>query len=270
MNIVITKDFMYEETNKILKAFIMLQEVEQIQIKGIVISSLEDSGAINDAINKCFHDIYSDVDIEIKIKLNQDEYNSKSPIYADNLKRIGVKSDLLGMSHYCTEERGEVIRLCKVNGMKFDLIITATYEDKMSFLPHFNINQDMEKVNDFWFIAIQALGKLMRKDYLISSHLTHMLVQEGLVLQMLIRDKEKGTNFHRSGYAEELDYLTIYNEEEIMFSKTLDETYNYISRLLYSAVKSYDRLSFLLDNSYKGRLKNFLSIWEYYVQDMSQ
>jgi hypothetical protein len=170
------------------------------------------------------------------------------------------------MSHYCTEERGEVIRLCKTNGMRFDLIITVECTEGISLLPHASICEELRKINNFWFIAIQALGKLMRKDYLIASHLTHMLIQEGLVLQMIIRDKEKNTNFHRFGYGEGLEYLTILNEEDISFVKTSDDdSFNHISRLLYSAVKSYDKLMLSLeDNLYKSRLENYLEIWSCY------
>lgn len=266
MIINISKEFMYKEAKGILQSLFSLPELEEIQIKETVVSALEDEQAINMAIDECFHDIYSDVDIQIKIKLNQAEYNANSPIYADCLRRLGFYNDILGMSHYCTEKRGEVIRICKTNGMRYDLIITAACADDVSDLPHDDISDNLSKVDSFWFVAIQALGKLMRKDYLISSHLAHMLIQEGLVLQMIMRDNEKGTNVHRFGYAEKLDYLSVYDNEDICFSKTSDETYNYIARLLYSAVKSYDRLYSSLDNTYKSRIENYLAIWACYCR----
>ena len=49
---------------------------------------------------------------------------------------------------------------------------------------------------------MQALGKLLRRDYLIADHLAHMLIMEGLVLQMEMRDAKYGTNIHRYGYGE--------------------------------------------------------------------
>lgn len=267
MDITITKKFMYQEVKKILESLFSLPELENIIIKGVEISSLEEEHAINLALDNCYHDTYSDVDIEMKIKLGRGEYNSTSPIYADCLGRLGFGDDILGMSHYCTEERGEVIRLCKTNGMRFDLITTAECSEDIPLLPHTNISEDLRKINNFWFVAIQALGKLMRKDYLIASHLAHMLIQEGLVLQMIIRDNEKSTNFHRFGYGEELEYLTIINQEDILFANTSDDYFNHIARLLYSAVKSYDSLSLSLNNSYKSRLKNYLEIWSCYHQN---
>lgn len=261
MHITITKEFMYQEVKNTLQSLFRLPEMGNIIIKGVEISSLEDECAISQAFNNCYHDMYSDVDIEMKIKLNQSEYNSNSSIYADCLGRLGLGNDVLGMSHYCTEERGEVIRLCKTNGMRFDLIITAECTEGIPLLPHTIISEDLRKINNFWFVAIQALGKLMRKDYLIASHLAHMLIQEGLVLQMIMRDNEKNTNFHRFGDGEELEYLTIINQEDISFANTSDENFNHIARLIYSAVKSYDSLCFSLNNLYKSRFENYLNIW---------
>lgn len=266
MNITITKEFMYKEVNKILKSLFNLPEVEKIIIKDIEIPSLDDDFIISGAIDECFHDIYSDVDILINVKLNPVEYGRNSAIYADCLRRLGFNNDILGMSHHCTEERGEVIRICKTNGMRFDLIITATCAEGNQMLPHEDISEGLRKVNDFWFTAIQALGKLMRKDYLISAHLAHMLIQEGLVLQMILRDNEKNTYFHRYGYAEELDYLSKFNQLELPFTKSSDDTYNYITKLLYSAVRSFDMLYTSLDESYKSRIENFLDIWSCYSQ----
>jgi hypothetical protein len=259
---------MYQEVKKMLQSLFSLPELDTIMIKGEVIPSIEDEHAITKAFNKCYHDIYSDVDIEMKIKLNKDEYNRNSSIYADCLGRLGLgNADVLGISHYCTEERGEVIRLCKTNGMRFDLIITSECTEDILLLPHTILSDELRKINKFWFVAIQALGKLMRKDYLISSHLAHMLIQEGLVLQMIMRDNEKNTNFHRFGYEEELNYLTVMNQEEVSFANTSDDTYNHIARLLYSAVKSYDRLSLSVDKLYKSRLDNYLDIWFCYSQN---
>ncbi|QOR35184.1 hypothetical protein IMX26_17275 [Clostridium sp. 'deep sea'] len=269
MTITITKEFIQRESKKHLKSIFELPELDEIIIKGVVIASLDDELVINKAIDECFHDIYSDVDVELLIKLNQDEYNSNSTIYADCLRRLGFENDILGMLHYSTIERGEVIRICKTNGMRFDLTIKAICMEGIFKLPHDEITDNLRRLDEFWFIAIQALGKLMRKDYLIASHLTHNLIQEGLVLQMEMRDKEKDTNFHRFGYKEELDYLSIIKSEEIAFAKTLDEIYNHIARLLYSAVKSYDRLYYSLNNSYKSRIENYSEIWSCYCKDIN-
>ncbi|NDI35467.1 hypothetical protein EPK97_12005 [Chengkuizengella sediminis] len=79
-----------------------------------------------------------------------------------------------------------------------------------------------------------------------------------------MRDNEKNTNIHRYGYAEELKYLTVFNNEELFFTNSSDKTYNYIAKLLYSAVKSYDLLFSSLNTSYKSRIENYLEIWSCY------
>jgi len=269
MEIAISKEFMYKETKKLIQYIFGLPESISIEIKGILISSSKDEQKIIKAINKCYNDAYSDVDIEMKIKLNETEYNNNSPIYSDCISRLGFQDDILGMSHYRTESHGEVIRVCKMNGMRFNLIVNALCKEETVTLPHGYVVESLEKADNFWFIAVQALGKLMRKDYLISTHLTHMLVQETLVLQMNIRDNEKNTNVHRYGYAEKLNYLSIYNDESTRssFLKVSDETYNHISKLLYSAVKSYDGLSVSLNDLYKSRIEKYLAIWEFYCKE---
>ena len=51
----------------------------------------------------------------------------------------------------------------------------------------------------FWFQAAVAIGKVMRDDLLIGAHMALDLARTCLVLQMMRRDREKGTNVHRTG-----------------------------------------------------------------------
>jgi hypothetical protein len=273
MNIAITKELMYKEIKNILHSLFNLPELEKVIIKEVQITSLYDEESLNIAINNSFHDIYSDIDIDIYINLNQEEYNSDTPIYSDYLTRLGFKNDILGMLHFCSEKRGEVIRICKTNGARFDLNIITSYKDGIPRLPHKQLNKTssihnaVKNLDEFWFTAIQALGKLMRKDYLIASHLSHMLIQESLVLQMIQRDIEKNTNFHRYGYGEQLDYLVSFNNTEFPFTKENNPTYNHIAKLLYSAAQSFDKLCYNLDKSCESRLKNYIDIWSYYFNN---
>lgn len=46
-----------------------------------------------------------------------------------------------------------------------------------------------------------------RNDFLISSHLANVNINETLVLQMVLRDLKYHTNHHRYGYKEEPAYL---------------------------------------------------------------
>ena len=54
-------------------------------------------------------------------------------------------------------------------------------------------------VDQFWFKAAAALGRVARNDLLVGLHLGLDLVRDCLLLQMLLRDRELGTNIHREG-----------------------------------------------------------------------
>jgi hypothetical protein len=51
----------------------------------------------------------------------------------------------------------------------------------------------------FWYHVRYALQRLVRNDLLIALHLALELFQDVLVLRMILRDRELGTNYHRSG-----------------------------------------------------------------------
>lgn len=54
-------------------------------------------------------------------------------------------------------------------------------------------------VNNFWFIASLALYKVIRNDLLIAQHLALDLYKDCLMLGMILRDREMGTNIHKTG-----------------------------------------------------------------------
>ena len=190
----------------------------------------------------------------------------------DSLQRIGIlKNDIIGIHSVPKSEafERELIRILKTNGMRIDLTCFVTCDDSIAAY-HWEkqpLNENEIKSYNFWFVAINALGKLMRKDYLISSHLAHMLIMEGLVIQMQLRDKEYETNIHRYGYAENLEYLEIFDKGVFGVANTEDHTYNYITQMIYSALVTYEKLMPKLDKGYRCQLSNFLEIWHSYVDE---
>ena len=56
-----------------------------------------------------------------------------------------------------------------------------------------------QMADNFWFKASVAFGKTMRNDLLVALHLALDLARDCLVLQMMRRDREKGTTIHRFG-----------------------------------------------------------------------
>ena len=53
--------------------------------------------------------------------------------------------------------------------------------------------------DQFWFTAALALSRAVRNDLLVAQHLGFALAQDCLQLQMILRDRELGTNIHREG-----------------------------------------------------------------------
>lgn len=101
----------------------------------------------------------------------------------------------------------DAIRLCLENGMRFDLVIRYP-SDKVGAAGEDTLAVQVDRlVNQFWFFAVMALVKLGRRDYLIGSHLALELYQLIIVVKMLVRDAEKGTNIHRFGDGESVAAL---------------------------------------------------------------
>ncbi len=120
--------------------------------------------------------------------------------------------------------------------------------------------------NSFWFIAVQALAKLYRRDYLIADHLTNLLINETLVVQMIERDNRYGTNFHRYGYSEELAYQICKEMQAVLpfCHSAKDGTFLYIADKLFRAAKTYDRLSAAANPAYEKRCACFYALWHCY------
>ncbi len=132
---------------------------------------------------------------------------------------------------------------------------------------NYNDAYPIENVDKFWFIQIQALGKLYRKDHLISSHLANRNINETLVQQMILRDLKYQTNHHRYGYEEELTYLKYtmlcpYQSGNVVFDDIADR--------IYATALACDELAALFYDSYEPRSKCFFDIWEYYEEERSR
>ena len=147
-----------------------LEKAERVQVKDVQVTSPQDIPA---AVNRCWHDALSDLDVEVW--------------------GVPARELLGGMELLGATVQGNVLRFVTKEGFRGDIICHGA-------------PAEIPQADAFWFIAVQALGKLLRRDYLISAHLSHMLLMETLVTQMVRRDQQYGTNHHRYGYAESLDY----------------------------------------------------------------
>lgn len=277
----INKQTMAEETRNFLKVLFDLPEVEKVSIKEVVIASLEDEEGINKGLDLCYHDRFSDLDLSILVRVNSQDFYREKPLYSEFLPRLKFGDRFMGMNTSTRFNFGmheEHLRICLKSGFRMDLVCWIRCDDTMPPFPlsdkrkwvshkdEKNLWEDwpLEKAEQFWFIALGALGKLMRKDYLIADHLSHMLLMEGLVIQMQLRDNLYQTQCHRYGYEDDIAYLDIDLQPAQQFMSKDDAVYNRIAEQIYQAVVSYDRLVKKSNPAYESNINTFVEIWRAY------
>lgn len=266
----INRKMMERETINFLEILFSLEEIEKVALKEVNISSPKDAENIKSGLDECFHDCLSDVDINIWIRLHAKDFNDKdqTPIYKAFFRRLQIDEDIFGIifQERNRTENTEVLRICLKTGFRIDLICHLRCDRDAPMLPEKDLwkgsPRESESADAFWFKAVQALAKLLRGDYLIADHLAHMLLMEGLVLQMEERDAVYGTNFHRYGYGEELVYRKLDITDYRKYLGGQDETCSHIAANLIRAVISYDLLSARSDGKYYKRKDQFFEIWD--------
>lgn len=261
----INRDTMTAGLKQMIEKFFFLPEVEYAKIRDVIIHRENNETEILEAVDRGYHDCYSDMDLSIMVRLSPKD-SITALEYMKRIDRFGIESEnLLGIAFV---EESRMYRIILKNGLRYDLgfdfdydamadlIILSTFEKEYS-----NPRWPIEKVNQFWFMQIQALAKLYRKDFLIGDHLANMSLNETLVQQMVIRDIKYGTNHHRYGYEDELDYIKYKNKFPIY---TSNERFNLIADKLYCAALSYDELTKSFYSEYKARSPYFFEIWNSY------
>ena len=265
MLISLTKEKMEELFLQFLQEIFGHPEVTGCCVKDVVITreTMEDAG--KKAFEASFHDLYSDVDLSVTVCLPKD--GSVTPEeYNKRIDRFGVTADTALGWMFVPEN--SVYRIIFYNGLRYDLIFEFEYADDVSLvLEDFvspvedNSAWPVDNINRFWFIQLQALGTLYRKDHLISAHLANVNCNETLVMQMIMRDQQYGTNHHRYGYSEELEY-----EKDLgrVPYRSDDPVFNRIADRLYAAALTYDRLVKCFYPEYRDRSGAFFDIWDWY------
>ena len=263
MKIILSKEKMEESFLKYMEEIFAHPEIVNARVKDIVVTRENLKEAGRQAFEAGFHDIYSDSDLHIKVCLPKD--GSVTPEdYLKRIDRFGVSKDTALGWMFVAENN--VHRIIFKNGMRYDLIFDFEEGDTELLLEPYRSDSENEKwplenINRFWFIQIQALGKLYRKDYLISDHLANTNCNETLVMQMIMRDTKYESNHHRYGYSEELEYSKDFGKCPF---QTEDATFNRIADKLYAAAFTYDRLAKNFYPDYSDRSADFLAIWEAY------
>lgn len=242
-----------------------LPEVEHIRIRDVV---LDRNGAlqknIRRAAEKGWHDVCSDADLCVKVRCPRDERQA----YLGRMDRFGLgREECLGR-FYVPENH--MWRLVTKVGMRYDFGFEFMEGDAVpgfSF-PETDLSQEtalwpMAQAERFWFVQVQALGKLFRRDYLIADHLAHMNLNETLVQQMVVRDQEKGTNHHRYGDGEERVYEKYLSDCPMC---TGDDSHDRIANKLYAAAVAYDKLMEHFDPAWEARTPLFMALWRCYAR----
>ena len=264
MLIDLTKDKMEESFLKYLGDIFTHQEIKSASVRDIVISRETINDAGKQAFDAGYHDIYSDIDLHVKVSLPKD--GSVTPEdYMKRIDRFGVSKDTTLGFMFVPVNR--LYRIIFKNGMRYDLVFEFEFDgdDSLVLEPYAakedNANWPADNIDRFWFIQVQALGKLYRKDYIISNLLANMNCNDTLVMQMVLRDLEYKTNHHRYGHAEELEYVKDLGKNPY---KHDDTTFNLTADHLYAAALAYDRLAKKFYPEYQDRSRDFFAIWDWY------
>jgi hypothetical protein len=273
--ICLSRQIMESEFEKYINKIFKLPEVENAKVRDVIIDRANKADTIKKAFDIGYHDCYSDIDFSIMVRLPKNGSISADE-YTKGVDRFGVNEDTaLGWAFV---PENQMYRIIFKNGMRYDFGFDFEYveddllkseiensQENKSYKEIQNEHWPIENINRFWFVQIQALGKLYRKDYLISSHLANMNCNETLVMQMVLRDIKYGTNHHRYGYSEELEYVKYLGKSPY---KTDDITFNRISEHIYAAALAYDRLAKEFYPKYKERSSTLFEIWDYYHKNI--
>ncbi len=271
--ICLSRQIMESEFEKYIEKIFKLPEVKNAKVRDVIIDRYNKDNTIKQAFDIGYHDCYSDIDLSIMVRLPKNESNSVDE-YMKQLDRFGVNKDTaLGWAFF---PENQMYRIIFKNGMRYDFGFDFEYVEEDLLNTEIKNGRDnkvydeiqnehwpIENINRFWFVQIQALGKLYRKDYLISSHLANMNCNETLVIQMVLRDIKYGIDHHRYGYSEELEYVKHLEKSPY---KMDDTTFNRISGHIYAAALAYDRLVKEFYPEYKERSSILIEIWDYYHQ----
>lgn len=257
-----------EHFDQLAQRFFQQPDCVDICVRDVCISreAFADQGhkLMADAMDACWHDGYSDVDLLVRLRGNCPKTAAARLHW---LRRIGVTEEqCLG---YLAAEDSGACRVVFRDGFRYDITLEGTGGDGCPEEASFCSDGEhpalpRAAVNRFWFVQVQALGKLYRQDYLIGRHLAHVQLNETLVLQMVQRDLQRGTNHHRYGNAEAAVYQQ--HQDKCPF-RTGDKDFDQIADALCAAACAYDELVTAFYPDETPRTPVLMQLWQRYHEE---
>lgn len=248
-----------------------LPEFVEASVRGRRISA-RDSAALDAAVELSWHDALSDLDVKLKLRVAPED----APAYATpaGAARLGFeRGELLGLQLGGAPD-APLYRIARRDGMRFDLALSLCVDAECRALglePEREPERRLDgrfwpclgraHADEFWFVQVQALGKLLRGDYLIAAHLANCQINETLVMQMRLRDDAAGVNVHRYGGRERPAHL---DAAQPGFIAARDDVERAIVRRLCAAAGAYDALMPRLSERYEPRSAAFYELWRSY------
>ena len=248
----------------LVEKLLFLPEIECVKVREVEIRRENRDITVPLAVSACYHDCCSDIDLCVVVKYA--EGGIAPDVYVKHIEHWGfARNAVLGI---CFVPENCMYRIVLKNGMRYDLGFTFVPQGMLplpQLPPMATLDQNndwpVENIDRFWFVQIQALGKLYRNDFLISSHLANMNINETLVQQMILRDLTYHTNHHRYGYKEELTYAKYMVQCPY---RSGNGTFDAIAARIYAAALSCDELTQRFYADHEPRSKYFFEIWDYY------
>lgn len=268
----LNRESMEKAFHQVVNQALLLPEIAEVNVRDVVMEQNADlQKKIHQAMDAGWHDVLSDVDICVVVRKNPKESISEEK-YMHRLDRFGFGAEnCLGR---CFVPENKMARIITREGMRYDFGFSfqpdehaPLWQMEQGDEPEENRHWPLWKEEAFWFVQVQALAKLYRRDYLIADHLAHVNLNETLVQQMVLRDMQKGTCHHRYGDGEAAvyeKYLSRYPEPKG------DERFCAIARKLYAAAMAYDELIQIFYPQAQQRSSLFLKLWNAYDTGMTE
>lgn len=272
----LTKEKMAEGLGRFIGRIQALPEVCTIQARGTWIYKTDTVKEIRvkvaEIVEKSYHDRYSDVDLHVRARLSpHDTVDAKD--YMAMISRYGIDhTTCLGIAF---SPENHTYRIVTKEGLRYDMGLEILPDEDAPLLKDAQDfyrripGEGWRAADRFWFVQIQALGKLYRRDFLIGDHLANMNLNETLVLQMGMRDRQYGTTHHPYGHSEKLAYLPYLEDLRAHPGRCPyhndHPVFNYIADKLFAAGVVYDRLAERQIEGYEKRGEIFWEIWAAYA-----